>query len=155
MCADDFLNFPHSSAGSVCVCALSPCKLYVACSVCSLMPASADSSVGDMQAAARSEQSGAERADCWSQWPSKTTAGWIRALPEGGERGMTVSPCLPVCVRSCSALRIEGVDGAAALDMTLSPLSLLSAFFKNFPSVSFLVPTPCASVVFPRTQVSL
>lgn len=50
------------------------------------MCGSADSSVGDMQAAARAVQSGTEQADCWSQWPSKTTAGGIRAPPEGGER---------------------------------------------------------------------
>lgn len=66
------------------------------------MPGSADSSVGDMQAAASAEQSGAELnrlTGCSSQWPSKTTAGRIRALPEGGERGMTVfsmSACLYV-----------------------------------------------------------
>lgn len=94
---------------------LSSSKLYVACSVCSLMPGSADSSVGDMQAAARAEQSGAEQADCWNQWPSKNTAGRIRALPEGGERGMTVSRCLPVCICSCSVLSPEGVDGAVVV----------------------------------------
>lgn len=32
--------------------------------MCSLMPGSADSSVGDMQAA--------EQADCWSHWPGKS-----------------------------------------------------------------------------------
>ncbi|TNN79947.1 hypothetical protein EYF80_009764 [Liparis tanakae] len=33
----------------------------------------------------RRRQPGQSRtADCWSQWPSKTTAGRIRALPEGG-----------------------------------------------------------------------
>lgn len=72
------------------------------------MPGSADSSVGDMQAAARAERSGAEQPDCWSQWPSKTTAGGIRALPEGGERSMAVSLRLPVCICSCSEFKPKG-----------------------------------------------
>lgn len=82
------------------VCVLSSSKLYVACSVCSLMPGSADSSVGDVQAAVRAEQSGAEQADCWSQWPSKTTAGGDKSSAGGAERGMTVSlsVCLSVCI---------------------------------------------------------
>lgn len=79
------------------VCVLSSSKLYVACSVCSLMPGSADSSVGDVQAAVRAEQSGAEQADCWSQWPSKTTAGGDKSSAGGGrERYDCISVCLSV-----------------------------------------------------------
>lgn len=89
------------------------------------MSASADSSVGDMQAAARAEQSGAEQADCWNQWPSKTTAGRIRVLPEGGERGITVSQCLP---RLCAYAQPRGggwcSGGGDGGDVTISSLFL-------------------------------
>lgn len=100
------------------------------------MRGSADSSVGEMQAAARAEQSRAEQADCWSQWPSKTTAGGIRALPEGGERGMTVSRCLPDCICSLSGRRGWGWG-----IMTISPSFLSYAFFKSYFSLSVFVLT--------------
>lgn len=50
------------------------------------MLGSADSSVGDIQAAVRAEQNRAEQADCWSQWPSKTTAGGDKSSAGGGVR---------------------------------------------------------------------
>ena len=50
---------------------------------------------GRYEAAAREVQN---RLDCWSQWPSKITAGGIRALPKGGERGMTASLSMSVHV---------------------------------------------------------
>lgn len=59
-----YQQLQHFFQHCVSLCVLSSSKLYGACWMCSLMPGSADSSVGDMQAA--------EQADCWSHWPGKS-----------------------------------------------------------------------------------
>ncbi len=59
---------------------LSSSKLYVVCSVCSLMPGSADSSVGDMQAAARQgreERSGAGAEQSRAEQSRAEQADWL------------------------------------------------------------------------------
>lgn len=98
------------------------------------MCGSADFSVGDMQAVARAEQTGAKQTDCWSQWPSKTTAGGQKSPAEEGERDMTIFLCLPVCINSCSILSPEEVDGVVVLVMVglWLVLSSLCCIFKTY-----------------------
>lgn len=101
------------------------------------MRGSADFSAGGMQTVARAEQSGAEQADCWSQWPSKTTAGGQKSSAGGGERDMTIFLSLPCCLSSCLIFNPEEVDGTVELVIMGVQLVLAFTFYDAFLKLIF------------------